>query len=498
MPAIVTSVTAASGTDLYQENKRLMRRYGWSAAGALMLGLSAAVALGSGTAHADADPGNSAADGARSAGVSANSPARDSVQPRRSSATSSGNAAAARQASAQVRGADQVRSAVTSSQGSATFSLTGGSQTWAVPAGVQSAFVTAQGGFGGPCGITSCIDPYTPIALYPASIRATLSLSGGSSAPITALNVVVGGSGAGTDSRDPGAGGFGGGASGGSGSTFGQGGAGGGGATTVAIAAGGPAGAGTVLVAGGGGGYGGARYGNQGAGGPAGGGDSQQQQGSDGVWPGEAGSGAGGDNGGAGGAGGTQSGGNGSSGGDAEDLSGNAGGGGGGGGYLGGSGGQAGQSGVFGTAGGGGGGGGGSSYADPTLTTGVYTITAEDPDFGAPVNGSATIQWVDILTTALGPLKRGQSTNQQLVAIFGGDADSVNLNTWQVSAGALPPGLALSAAGALTGTPTRVANYSFQTTVSYQSFAQSVITYSGISCGRRCGYVLPRRFGWSY
>ena len=486
---------------------RELQRSVWLAAGALALGAGTVLALGAGTAHADANTGASASDGARSAGAAARSSARESGQ-RRSAASVS--------AAAPDRNADAARSTVTATQrssgvgaaptpapclqsgtcGTATFGFTGAPQTWTIPAGVQSAFITVQGGFGGPCGITSCITGYTPTLLYPAIVDATLALPPDSAS----LNVLVGASGGGTDGRDGGAGGYNGGASGGSGSLFGQGGAGGGGATSVSVDTGSPDPA-VVLVAGGGGGYGGIREGAPGVGGAAGGvgdGGGASTPGPGGVWRGADGTGASGDNGGAGGAGGTQSGGNGSSGGDAETGSGNGGGGGGGGGYFGGAGGQPGQASIdpFATAGAGGGGGGGSSYADPVLTTNAFAVMASapyDPTTGniSPelLNGSALIQWVDILTTALRPLRVGRPTNQQPLAAIG--AVPISSLVWQTGSG-VPAGLTMSSSGVLSGTPTKAGSYSFLVTVTaFYGFpapmASSVITYSGTVCSVRCG-----------
>ena len=214
----------------------------------------------------------------------------------------------------------------------------------------------------------------------------------------------------------------------------------------------------------------------------------------EGVWPGNPGDPGGSDeNPGAGGAGGTQSqGGLGTDGGDAETLSGNGGGGGGGGGWPGGGlGGQPGQASVslFSKYGAGGGGGGGASYANPTYTTSAVASPAiiQTPNLA----GAVFLNWVDILTTALRPLRAGLTTDQQLVAANSPINPTL---TWSVSAGALPEGLTLSPSGALSGTPTKAGRYSFDATVQAvarlvlgQMDISSVITYSGTVCVRRCG-----------
>ena len=465
---------------------RELQRSVWLAAGALALGAGALLAVGAGTAHADA--GASASDGARSVGAAARSSARESGQ-RRSAASVS--------AAAPERNADAARSTVTATQrtsvvgaaptpapclqsrtcGTATFGFTGGSQTWTVPAGVQSAYVLLEGGAGGGGGET------TGSRGVPTTIGASLSLSGDSlPAPVSELQIVVGGQGG-----NSGAGGFNGGGPGGSGSLYGNSGAGGGGATTIFVVAGSTPVPVPVLVAGGGGGAGGyvvsgAVPGTGGTGGVA------AQPSPTGVWPGGDGTAATGDNPGAGGAGGTQSNGIGAGGGNAETLSGNAGGGGGGGGWFGGSGGQPGQAGLnpFSTAGAGGGGGGGSSYADPSLTSSLNWGGDSLSRYG---DGAAQIKWVDIVTTALIPLRAGRPREQQLDAVYGGDQTSV---VWQVSDGALPAGMTLSSLGKFSGTPTKAGTYSFLATAlhsgdSENPIASSVITYSGTVCTPRCG-----------
>lgn len=365
--------------------------------------------------------------------------------------------------------------------GTATFGYTGGSQSWFVPAGVQSVYVTAQGGQGG-----YGTEPYSAGVAVP--VGATVLLRGGSlPAPVSQLQIVVGGNGgaAGTTGSyglGPGAGGFNGGGSGGSGSEFSLGGGGGGGATSVSVVTtlGAPV---PVLVAGGGGGGGASAYdtdgGNEDVAGQGGASGYLAGPPPGGVWPGGAGSAGAGSNPGAGGAGGSVQGGTGSNGGDAETLSGNGGGGGGGGGWYGGAGGQPGQASAspFSVAGPGGGGGGGSSYADPAWTVNPVAVknggSTNDPNS----NSFAQLNWVAVLTTSLAPLRVGRPTDQQLSAVY-----ALQPVSWQVTAGTLPKGLSLSPTGELTGTPRLLGRYSFQVTVSSvvaEQQATSVLTYSG-------------------
>lgn len=483
----------------------------WLAAGALALGAGAMLAAASGTAHADA--GASASDGARSAGAAARSSARDSpqrvrgssaatgaVSPRNSAANQGASPAAAsvadsRQTSRRIPAAPTVAPCLQSQTcGQAIFGFTGAPQSWTVPAGVQSVLVQMQGAFGASS---------EPFAGQPAFLGANLQLTGGSlPAPTISLSIDVGSAGQASSGKTGGSGGYGGGGSGGSGSEGGSGGGGGGGATTVATVTGDPSTGAIVLVAGGGGGDGGYENGPGGFGGVAGGVPTNGPPTPEGVWPGNAGNpGMSDDNPGAGGAGGTQSSGIGTSGGDAETLSGNGGGGGGGGGWQGGSGGDPGQASasLLSPSGSGGGGGGGSSYANPTYTT--WAI-AGCPAFAFPDNhGAVFLNWVDILTPALTPLRVGRAADQQLVAatsLFQPGNPVVPTLTWSVSAGALPAGLTLSKSGKLSGKPIKAGPYSFVATVQAvtdnvalvyggKMDITSVITYSGTVCSVLCG-----------
>jgi len=477
-------------------DQRCLAPYAWLAAGVLVMGGAAALAQGAGTAHADA---TASSDSSHSAGPANRSSGRNAVHRPRAAAASARSggttpAGGSRQAAVPTAAATVApaatatpatpgaNAAATTTPGSASFSYTGASQTWQVPAGVQSASVQVQGGFGGPCGDPAgCVAPSyaTPEWQYPANVNATVTLGGG----ITAFNIVVGGVGAGTDGKSGGAGGYNGGGAGGSGSDNGTGGAGGGGATSVYVTAGGQLSTVPILVAGGGGGPGGFyTYENaSNLGGLGGSAVISPGPPTNSLWQGNAGgpgvgqSGDGGD----GGQGGVIQGGIGQAGGDAEDLSGNAGGGGGGGGYLGGAGGQAGQTDVvtFRNPAGGGGGGSGSSYASAQATSNAYAAPAAGPLNQAGNDGNASVQWVSILSTALTPLTLGQVTSQQLQAYYAG-SDQV---TWQVSSGALPAGLTLSSTGVLAGTPAKLGRYSYQATVSSVEAPSvtSVMTYSG-------------------
>lgn len=498
-------MSVALGIDSNLLKRARTRPYRWLAAGALTLGIAAA--FGSGTAHADASSSASVSDGSRSAGAPVKSPIRGSNQRGEGLSAATSKTAAAARGPAQVRrtGADHanrtalvppVISAVAAGAnatpslqsqfpGYATFGYTGGSQNWDVPAGVLSAFVSATGGSGGN---GDGGDVNGGVANF---LNATLTLSGRPlSAPITQLAIVIGGAGqslcggVGCDSKSGGAGGFNGGAPGGSGSNASWGGGGGGGATQISVSAGGPTGIGTLLVAGGGGGGGGQSNGSGGTGGVGG-----QAPSAGGIWPGGSGTAASGDNGGGGGAGSNQPSANGSSGGNAETLSGNGGGGGGGGGWLGGSGGQPGQASLdpFATAGAGGGGGGGSSYADPTLATNVSVVPTQ---WNEAAGGLVGIAWVDFSTTVLQPMQVRLPANQYIVAFYEGGPGTPL--TWQVTAGALPPGVTLNG-NFLGGTPKKGGYFSFQVTATAPSGAASAWTYSGNVCTKRCQFPNPKK-----
>lgn len=346
------------------------------------------------------------------------------------------------------------------------FSSTGSPQTWSVPKGVRSAYVTLIGAAGGSDSIQ---DDSGGVG---AQLQGTLTWAAGT----TDITAWVGSAGGDANGGTPGTGGWNGGAGGGTGSWSpgaSLSGGGGGGATDLRI--GGFLPSTRVMVAGGGGGGGGAHQGGSGQGYIAGGagGNGGSGTASGGVFSAAPGAAAGGKNGGAGGAGGVEPSGNGQLGGAAETGTGDAGGGGGGGGWFGGGGGQAGQAGILGYAGAAGGGGGGSSYANPAMVTNATATLA-----GPTAQPSATIQWVDITTTSLPAMSAGTQVSQQLVATFANPASAI---TWQVTGGSLPSGLTLSAQGLLSGVPSRGQTYSFTLSAiaGPGALATSTVTFSG-------------------
>jgi Bacterial Ig-like domain (group 3)/Glycine rich protein/Fibronectin type III domain len=267
-----------------------------------------------------------------------------------------------------------------------TFSYTGSSQSWAVPAGVSSITVTADGAEGG-------VGSGGPAAGDGGSVTATIGVTAGET-----LTIDVGGQG--TAGSSGGAGGFNG---GGSGSTNGGG---GGGASDVRQ--GGTALADRVVVAGGGGGSGagssariaGAGGGTTGAAanGSAGPPDGDGGGGGTSSAGGASGSGAGG-SGAAGGAGSSGSGGDGGTG--ATD----GGGGGGGGGYFGGGGGGGGD-----TGGTGSGGGGGSSFTEGSATSVTNT------QGGHTGNGQVTITYTAPATSSTASTSTTTASTTTLVS----------------------------------------------------------------------------------
>lgn len=309
---------------------------------------------------------------------------------------------------------------------SATFSYTGRVDSFQVPAGVSSITATAKGAQG------ASVD--NGAGGKGGKVQATLAVTPGQN-----LSVYVGGQG-----------GWNGGAAGGGGSIGGKTGGTGGGATDIRLSS---AASSRIIVAGGGGG-GGGKPNIGGTGGDGGAGSQSGQSGSAGA--------SGVCSGGSGGAGGQQSSGNGSAGGEAGTLSGSGGGGGGGGGYKGGNGGGAGH-GVG--ACGGGGGGSGSGFAATGSTNVAYT-TADNSG-----NGSLTLDWVNITTTALAHGIDGTAYTAQL-ASTGGTAPV----TWDITSGSLPAGLAMDTAGAITGTPTAVADNTVTFRATDANGAQSTVT----------------------
>jgi Putative Ig domain len=101
----------------------------------------------------------------------------------------------------------------------------------------------------------------------------------------------------------------------------------------------------------------------------------------------------------------------------------------------------------------GGGGGGGSDFTDPSATAVAVT------DGAWSGNGQVTISYVvpplSLTTTTLPAVTEGSAYSQQLTATGG-----VTPYTW-VTGGPLPPGVTLSSAGLLSGTPTASGTYTF-------------------------------------
>lgn len=361
---------------------------------------------------------------------------------------------------------ERLEGRVALSTNSVTFAFTGQPQSWVIPNGVQSALVTLIGGTGG---ADSAQDNNGGAA---AQVQGTFTWPSDTGI-ITAW---VGSAGSDGNQGTPGAGGWNGGAAGGTGSWSpgaSLSGGGGGGATDIRIDGYLPDT--RVMVAGGGGGGGGDHQAGSGQGFIAGGAGGSAGVGTPtgGVFAAANGGSAGGKNGGDGGAGGVNPSGNGSLGNAAGTGTGNAGGGGGGGGWYGGEGGQAGQAGILGYAAAAGGGGGGSSYADAMTVT---NATAKVAAAGAAP--SATIQWVDIVTTSLPQMSAGVPVTVQLNATFPSPANPI---TWQVSRGSLPDGLTLTSTGLLSGLPTRGQVFSFTVSASAGpgTLATSTRSFSG-------------------
>ncbi len=324
-----------------------------------------------------------------------------------------------------------------------SYAYTGGEQTFTVPSGVATLDVTAVGAAGG--SVSNLLDTNGGPGASVEDTAVPVSVYQGQ-----ALTVIVGGVGGTGSYTNGGAGGSPGG--GGAGGDYPDGnpaanydGGGGGGYSGLLS----PSGSALVIAAGGGGGGTGGFGGTADIGKGGGAGDCESQLGC----------GGGGGTSTAGGAGGSgfPVSGNGSPG---TSLAGGQGGaskeprlssgGGGGGGYYGGGGGGGGGGGVS------GGGGGGSSFGISGLTNEKY---AAGP---ASVTISYTVvQPLQVTTTSLPAATGGQGYSAALDASGG-----VTPYSWQVTAGSLPPGLALSAAGVISGVPDVAGTYEFTVTVS--------------------------------
>lgn len=106
----------------------------------------------------------------------------------------------------------------------------------------------------------------------------------------------------------------------------------------------------------------------------------------------------------------------------------------------------------------GGGGGGGISHASPDVSGATFTqaTAGETPS----VTITFTISPLAVTTTSL-PAATGGSAYTATLAATGG----VTPYSWSVTNGALPPGLSLSPAGVISGTPDVAGTYTFTVTV---------------------------------
>jgi hypothetical protein len=347
-----------------------------------------------------------------------------------------------------------------------TFTVTGAAQSWTPPAGVSAATVILDGASGG-AGAGISFSPHEPGG-NGATVTATIPVMAGE-----AYQVLVGGAAPGDGNES---GGFNGGGTGGSGGKGNVGfvAGGGGGASTFAL------GSAVLAVAGGGGGGGGNGFGT----GPGGGGGPGGGPGGPSAGAGSAGgtNSAGGGGGGGGQPGTAAAGGQGGSGGAAgffklgigqagtAGASGTGGsggtnfgggdGGGGGGGYFGGGGGGSGGANVETVVGGGGGGGGGGSDFVTSSAT-AATVTDGTWSGNGQVIISYTVSPLKVTTASLPGGQVGTAYGPATLAATGGVAPY----SWSVSSGSLPPGLSLSTAGVISGTPTAYGMFDFTVTV---------------------------------
>ncbi|MFM7135989.1 MAG: fibronectin type III domain-containing protein, partial [Planctomycetota bacterium] len=342
---------------------------------------------------------------------------------------------------------ERLEARIALSTNSVNFVSTGGAQTWAVPAGVQSIGFLATGGFGGGLGGPS---------VQPNQLSGTLTIPTGASA----LEVNVGGNGA--NQGTTGVGGWNGGGNGGWHENGGlQVGGGGGGASDIRLP--GVAASQALVVAGGGGGFGGngTNLGTTMYGGVGGAGGLV-------AWSGQVGQATGsGSDGGTGGAGGAVSGpvgANGESTSNGDDGAG----GGGGGGWNSGAGGGAGQAWtVSAQVAAGGGGGGGQSYANPTYVTGTVDTTNNGQFTPGVTLSYLTFDGTQPTTT----IGAGQPTSWSYNA---GPAA-----TYAVVSGILPPGMSLDGStGVVAGTPqaTGVFPFTISATLALPAFGAPLVS----------------------
>lgn len=316
------------------------------------------------------------------------------------------------------------------------FRYTGAtSQSWTIPAGVQTVYVTLVGGAGGG-------SMYGEQNL-PSELSGMLTIPDGA----TALEINVGGDGQWSANwATSTSGGWGNGFAGAAGGTASGGvswaGGAGGGATDIRLPGALPTQA--LMVAGGAGGSGGDAAGASYLGGAGGAGGLEPGAGA-------AGQGSGGD-GGSGGVTGTVPSTPAVAGGNASNDN-NGGGGGGGGGWVGGSGGQAGQAdAVSFNRGAGGGGSGGSSYADPTYVTGVN-------------EGSGGSARVSITYLPASPVAPQSDHVGEWIKVPVATTSATGVK-YELVAGQLPPGMTLDGEeGTLAGAPSEVGAFTFSIAV---------------------------------
>lgn len=107
------------------------------------------------------------------------------------------------------------------------------------------------------------------------------------------------------------------------------------------------------------------------------------------------------------------------------------------------------------------------------LQSGVGSFGALSANVGVTVSSSTPPPTTLTITTiSIAPLTKNVPYSQQLSAT-GGAAPY----TWQVTAGALPPGLTLSSTGLISGTPTTSGSFSFTVTVRDRNNATASRTY---------------------
>ena len=123
------------------------------------------------------------------------------------------------------------------------------------------------------------------------------------------------------------------------------------------------------------------------------------------------------------------------------------------------------------------------NYGSSSWST-TESITVANPaagDWYLDLSGYGAYSGVTLTTTTLGittssPLPSGSAgaAYSQTLAASGG----IPPYTWAISSGTLPPGLALSSAGAITGTPTTAGTYSFTVRVTDSAPATITKTFS--------------------